>query len=127
MSNHEDAGKAHAGTARNVASKKATYVKPELRVYGPVTRLTQGAVGSKGDGSVKKFVPSDRRLKQAIERMGEHPSGVGLYLYEYRPEFACACGHGKFLGVMADEVRDVLPDAVSVDARGYLAVDYSML
>ena len=50
--------------------------------------------------------------------------GIGLYLFDYKPEFRDAWGHGRQLGVMADEVEAVMPNAVSVRADGYRTVDY---
>ena len=70
---------------------------------------------------------SDRRAKQNIVRIGDHPLGVGLYLFDYKPEFRDAWGHGRQLGVMADEVEQVMPHAVSAHADGYRRVDYAML
>lgn len=36
-------------------------------------------------------------------------------------------GHGRQFGVMADEVEQVMPEAVSVHPDGYKMVDYAML
>ena len=60
-------------------------------------------------------------------RIGEHPLGVGIYLFDYKPEFRDACGHGQRFGVMADEVESVMPEAVSVHSNGYKMVDYALL
>lgn len=63
---------------------------------------------------------SDERLKTDIEQVGELPQGVGVYDYEYRDE------PGKtYTGVMAQEVEQVQPDAVSIGANGFKQVDYS--
>jgi len=73
------------------------------------------------------MVTSDRAIKQGLARIGEHPLGVGLYLFDYKPGFRDLCGHGRQFGVMADEVETVLPEAVSVHPNGYKMVDYAML
>lgn len=70
---------------------------------------------------------SDRRMKQDIERIGTHPRGIGLYRFEFRPEYRGMAGDGPQTGVMADEVREVLPAAVTRGADGFDRVDYSML
>jgi hypothetical protein len=62
---------------------------------------------------------SDRRLKSNIKRIGTHPIGVGVYEYEI--------GGRHEVGVMADEVEKVLPQAVAEHESGYKMVDYSML
>lgn len=65
------------------------------------------------------LMASDRRLKSNIRRIGEHSSGIGIYTYikNGKPE----------VGVMADEVETVLPQAVVTMPDGFKAVNYSML
>ena len=62
---------------------------------------------------------SDRRLKSNISRIGEHPLGIGIYEYDIFGQHD--------IGVMADEVEQVMPDAVMVHPSGYKMVNYSML
>ena len=62
---------------------------------------------------------SDRRLKSNIERIGTHPVGIGIYEYDI-------FGH-RTIGVMADELAQVMPDAVHQHGSGYLYVDYGRL
>lgn len=106
---------------------KKQYSSPKLTVYGSIRDLTGSTSGTTGDGAGMNMAASDPELKQNIVRVGEHPAGVGLYLFDYRPEFRDSCGHGRHLGVMADEVQQVLPDAVSIGANGYRQVDYTQL
>ena len=63
---------------------------------------------------------SDRRLKKDIELVGETPGGFNVYSFEY-------LWGEKAIGVMADEVEKVLPDAVVMDESGYQMVDYSRI
>ncbi len=70
---------------------------------------------------------SDRVLKQNIVPVGIHPYGIGLYLFDYKPEYRDAWGYGRQFGVIADEVEKVMPEAVSVHPDGYKMVDYAML
>ena len=104
------------------------YAAPVLRVYGTVGKLTQsgGTAGAEG-GSGKGFSGSDPVLKESVVRVGTHPLGFGLYLFDYRPPYRDAWGHGRQFGVMADEVEAVMPEAISVAADGYRMVDYRML
>lgn len=107
--------------------KKRAYKKPALRIYGQVRELTGGAGGSmNGDGGAK-MTGSDRRVKRNIVRIGDHPLGIGLYLFDYDPERRARWGSDRQFGVMADEVERVLPAAVSVGGDGYKQVDYAML
>jgi hypothetical protein len=72
-----------------------------------------------GTGATAAIKYSDRRLKRNIERIGTW-NGLGLYSYRY-------IWGASDIGVMADEVERVMPDAVSVDSRGFKMVDYSKL
>lgn len=62
---------------------------------------------------------SDRRLKSNIVRIGTHPIGVGIYEYDI---FG-----GRQIGVMAQELMEVMPEAVQQHSSGYLMVDYGRL
>lgn len=62
---------------------------------------------------------SDRRLKSNIQRVGTHPLGIGIYSYTIFGSPA--------IGVMADEVERVKPEAVSTGADGYKRVNYALL
>jgi len=107
--------------------KKATYRCPVLRVYGSVNKLTTGSAGSITDGNGMPHTMSDRSTKQNIVCIGKHPCDIGLYLFDYKPEYRDACGHGKQFGVMADEVERVIPEAVFIHPNGYKMVNYAML
>ena len=66
------------------------------------------------------LVPSDRRLKSNIVRIGTHPLGIGLYEYDIFGE--------RQRGVMADEVEQVMPEAVTTHPTlGYKMVRYDLL
>lgn len=71
-------------------------------------------VGTPGFGGLF----SDRRLKRNIIKIGTRPDGLGVYEFEY------IWGGGRQIGLMAQEVLGVYPDAVG-EAGGYLTVNYS--
>jgi Chaperone of endosialidase len=107
---------------------RTPYKPPALRDFGKLHLLTQGSAGKMGDGGTGMHNRvSDRRCKHRIVRAGTHPLGIGLYLFDYKPEFHAAWGRGRQFGVMADEVESILPRAVSVPADGYKRVNYTML
>jgi len=108
---------------------KQPYKRPEVREFGKVHLLTQGTGPNNGDGGQTMMTGggSDRRIKDRIVRIGDHPLGIGLYLFDYLPAFRDQWGHGRQFGVMADEVETVMPEAVSMHANGYKVVDYRML
>lgn len=66
-------------------------------------------------------IPSDRRLKTDIKRVGTTDSGLPVYTYRY------TAGGPIQMGVMADEVRGVIPGAVMTMPNGFDAVDYGQI
>ncbi len=112
---------------RQLPAGKRPYRKPALRVYGRLVQWTQGTGGGGRDAGGAMTRMSDRRAKTNAIRVGEHPLGIGLYLFDFKPQLRERWGGDRQLGVMADEVERVLPQAVSVDAGGYRTVDYAML
>ncbi|GAA4716694.1 tail fiber domain-containing protein [Sphingomonas lutea] len=108
---------------------KAAYEAPKLTVFGNVRDLTRTGEGSGADGGTTAgmTMTSDPAAKENVVRVGDHPLGIGLYLFDFKPAFKAACGVGRQFGVMADEVAQVLPAAVSVGTNGYRRVDYGML
>jgi hypothetical protein len=71
--------------------------------------------------STSSVVPSDRRLKSDIVRLATLPSGLGLYRFKYR------WSDTAYVGVMAQEVLEVAPQAVITGADGFYRVDYAAL
>ena len=74
-----------------------------------------GMAGAGMYGAMK--TPSDMRLKENIELLGQSPSNINIYSFKYKGE------EGNYEGVMAQEV----PWASFEDENGYLMVDYSKL
>ena len=109
------------------ATLRAPYVRPVLRVYGSVSALTLGPGGTIADSTIGTKKLSDRTLKQDIVQVGMHSPGIGLYLFDYKPAYRDAWGHDRQLGVMADEVEAIAPEAVSLHEDGYKVVDYARL
>jgi len=117
--------------------QKRKYGAPLLTRYGALKDLTQSGSGTKQentrkDGScggrlTRRPCASDRDTKENIVRIGEHPLGIGLYLFDYKPGFRDQWGHGRQFGVLAQEVEAVMPEAVCVHPDGYRMVDYEML
>ena len=65
--------------------------------------------------------PSDVRLKRDIALIDRLPSGIGLYRYRYR------WSDQVYVGVMAQEVVRIVPDAVMQGPDGFLRVNYARL
>ena len=70
---------------------------------------------------------SDIRTKENIVRIGIAENGLPVYIYEYKPEWKDEAGHGKFIGFMAHEVEEVMPEAVITRPDGYKMVNYGAI
>ena len=64
---------------------------------------------------------SDMRLKHDIVLIGRLDDGLGFYRFVYNG------GHTTYVGVMAQEVETVAPEAVTRGADGDLRVSYDVL
>ena len=73
--------------------------------------------GGRGGGGRR----SDMRLKHDIVLLGRLDDGLGYYRFVYNG------GHTAYVGVMAQEVQTVMPEAVSRGADGYMRVSYDRL
>lgn len=67
-----------------------------------------------------KMPTSDRRLKTDITPVGKLPNGLTIYLYRYRD------GGPFHIGLMAQDVMLVHPEAVFLRPDGFMAVDYEL-
>ncbi|SMF96659.1 Tat (twin-arginine translocation) pathway signal sequence [Methylomagnum ishizawai] len=100
------AGRYAVGAPAAVLLLQAASIPARADAYGPPVSTTLN-------------VPSDRRLKADIVREGTLPNGVALYSFRY------TWSQQRFVGVMADEIEAVKPQAVSIHRTGYKMVDYS--
>ena len=76
-----------------------------------------GGGGGRGGGGRR----SDIRLKHDIVRLGRLDNGIGFYRFSYN-------GSDKaYVGVIAQEVQAVMPQAIARDRQGYLEVFYDKL
>jgi hypothetical protein len=78
-----------------------------------------GGMGGGGMGGVG--APSDIRVKHDVVLLGHLDNGLGFYRFSYN-------GSDKaYVGVMAQEVQKIRPDAVVTGSDGYLRVYYDRL
>ena len=81
-----------------------------------------GSLGSAAISNPEAFAfLSDVRAKKNIDRVGE-TNGMGLYLFHYNDEPDDA---PRRLGLMAQEVAEIAPEAVSTRPDGMMQVDYA--
>jgi hypothetical protein len=78
--------------------------------------LGNNLFGGGGNG----LLLSDERLKEDIHEIGELADGQQLYSFRYRGDPTSTV----HVGLMAQEVEQIEPDAVSIQNGGYRAVDY---
>ena len=96
----------------------------QANLYGQMANARGGAIGSAIGLGIGAFAASDRRLKTNIKLVGkDERTGLNLYHFTYKddPE------NRRFEGVMADEAREYMPEAVVVGDGGFGRVNYSML
>jgi hypothetical protein len=82
--------------------------------------MARGGGGHRGGGG-RGGRRSDIRLKHDIVLLGYLNDGLGLYRFSYNGS------DRPYVGVMAQEVMQVFPAAVTRDRDGYLRVNYEKL
>lgn len=92
-----------------------------MDIYGQQMAARNANMGALGSvlGAATKFIPSDIRLKSNIVKIGDHPLGIGIYEYDIFGK--------RDVGVMAQEVLAVKPEAIAHHPAGYMMVDYGAL
>lgn len=70
---------------------------------------------------------SDRKLKTNIQKIGQLPSGLPTYTWDWKEEFKHLVGNQPTLGVIAQEAMEIFPEAVSMHPDGYLQVNYTRI
>lgn len=76
-----------------------------------------GFLGQIGSG----IAASDPRLKEDVEYLGTLPNGLNVYEYTYKHTGE------RSVGVMADEVEALLPDALGPEVFGFKTVNYDKI
>ena len=54
-------------------------------------------------------------------------NGLPLYRFTYKPQFHSEYGSRVYIGVLAQDVEQVFPHAVTVGHDGFKQVDYSKI
>lgn len=92
----------------------------QMQNYNAQLQANNGLMqGIAGIGSAA-IMASDRRLKKNIRKLFTRLDGLGVYLYQYI--------WGKWhIGVMADEVAVLRPDALGPSMGGFMTVNYGVL
>ena len=104
--------------ATGMFGQQANYKNAQDRLAIEEGSALVGALGSLAGAGVTAF--SDRRLKRNVREIGRDPRGFGWYEFDY------VWGGDRQIGVMADEVERVIPEAVG-RCGGFATVNYAML
>jgi hypothetical protein len=89
---------------------------------------TEGILSGLGDaasGIGTLIATSDVRLKENLNKIGQLPSGLGLYSWDWKDSAPSDAKSNQTIGVLAQEVQQLIPDAIVQREDGYMAVDYS--
>lgn len=71
---------------------------------------------------------SDRRLKVIHRKIGQTEKGIPIYTFNYIPNNALGLDSNEIhVGVIAQEVREICPEAVFESRGGFLIVDYARI
>jgi hypothetical protein len=97
---------------------------------GLLSGLTQPVTNTK-TGTITTLlgqlgINSDTRLKTNIEKVTT-VNGINLYTWDWNEEGQKFSNNNMTFGVLAQEIAEVRPSAVSTDSNGYLMVDYSQI
>jgi hypothetical protein len=92
---------------------KWSFVAPTIASFG-MAALNIDDVAFAANSTPK----SDSRVKADVVKVDTHPAGFGLYRFRYR------WSDTEYVGVIAQEVRELMPEAVVCGEDGILRVDY---
>lgn len=105
----------------DVLGANALQQQSQLANFNAQNQFRSDALGGLfGLGAAALPLLSDRRLKTDIRKVGKTDDGLNVYTYRY------ITGGPVQMGVMADEVEKVKPEAVG-EINGFKAVNYGMI
>jgi hypothetical protein len=84
---------------------------------------TGSGIAGIGSTILGLFALSDARAKTELHLEGRRKDGIGIYTFEYRGDPS----HTRYMGVIAQEVQSIRPEAVIELPDGFLAVNYSAI
>lgn len=119
-------GLAGLGTSTTFQNQSSGFTSQAFSGGASPFQQTIGAVGA-----IAPFLPgygsSDIRLKTNIKQVGKLNNGIKLYTWNWTEEAKGIVGDQVEYGVIAQEVMEVVPEAVIEDNDGYLRVSYETL
>ena len=106
-----------AGDISAITAPQIAQAQQQQSMYNAL----MGGLSSLGSAGILGYSLSDVRLKRDITEIGRLDNDIGLYRFRY------IWDDQPYIGVMAQEVEGIVPEAVVYDASGYLRVNYARL
>lgn len=95
-------------------------------LFGLGGSALSGYAGSAAGSAAISALFSDERLKERVIELGKE-NGHNIYEFSYTKDSGLADTNKRFIGVMAQEVLKIDPDAVVLMDNGFYAVDYNKI
>jgi Ca2+-binding EF-hand superfamily protein len=117
------------GILETVISAASSVVSGVINAAGNVVSSIGNAV-SNAVSSVGNFISgifSDERTKTNVSFSERLSNGISLYDFTYKEPYASVYGSDRKRGVIAQEIKDDYPSAVSISRNGMYMVDYTKL
>ena len=113
----------------NIATGSASQVAglPGIPGVQQTEGILEGVGQAAGGIGTAALAFSDRLLKENITHIGTLESGHKLYTWNWNAEGRKIAPNQVTVGVIAQEAKQIDPDAVMTGEHGYLAVDYSRI
>ena len=105
----------------NVAFVKNPDMVPPKPVYQNVMQAAFMDALSIAGSVASIYAASSKKLKDNIVKIGESISGYNVYKFNYKGDSK------KYIGVIAEEIQQLKPEAVRMLPNGYLGVNYNLL
>lgn len=112
------------GNVRQASNGYGTTTKTEGG-FGQVLSGIRGGLGLAGQIGGAALAFSEPGMKKDVKPLGVRPDGLGVYAFKYRK--GAGMPGGEQVGVMADEVEALRPDALGPQIGGNRTVDYGRL
>ena len=95
-------------------------------MWNNISSLGGQAIGAAGSVGSAALLASDKNLKENIEKV-DTVDGYNIYKFDYKDGYELP--QGTRAGVIAQEVKEINPDAVidNLQGSGFMGVDYSKL
>jgi hypothetical protein len=121
----------YAATPQQANTGGADILGATQQGYNAQVAATNASNASKGNfmsglmGLGGAYLMSDVNVKENIKKVGSLDNGLNLYSYNYKDGYDLP--EGRQVGVLAQEVEAIMPEAVAEMPNGFKGVNYSML